>query len=63
MIDGMMCMHCVAHVEEALKNLGGDVHVSLEEGKAYLKDTALSDEQISEAISAAGYTVTAIVNE
>ncbi|MBQ6477978.1 MAG: heavy metal translocating P-type ATPase [Erysipelotrichaceae bacterium] len=63
LIEGMMCMHCVAHVEEALKNLGADVKVSLEEGKAYLEDTALSDEQIREAVTDAGYTVTGILNE
>ena len=62
-IDGMMCMHCVAHVEEALKSLGVDVKVSLEENKAWLKDTALSDEQIIKAIEDAGYSVTGIVNE
>ena len=62
LIEGMMCMHCVAHVEEALKNLGADVRVSLEEGKAYLSDTALTDEQIREAITDAGYTVTGIIN-
>ena len=62
-IDGMMCMHCVAHVEEALKNLGADVRVSLEDNKAYLNNTALSDEQIKDAISSAGYTVTDITND
>jgi len=56
-------MHCVAHVEEALKNLGADVRVSLEDKKAYLNNTALSDEQIKDAISSAGYTVTDITND
>ena len=63
LIEGMMCAHCAAHVEEALKNLGADVKVSLEEGKAYLFDTALSDEQIREAVTDAGYTVTGIQDE
>ena len=62
-IDGMMCAHCVAHVEEALKSLGAEVKVSLEEGKAWLTDTALSDEQITRAVEDAGYTVTGIFNE
>ena len=62
-IDGMMCQHCVKHVTDALTQLGGDAVVSLEEGKAFLKDTALSDEQIIDAISNAGYTVTKIENE
>jgi copper/silver-translocating P-type ATPase len=62
-IDGMMCQHCVKHVTDALTQLGADAVVSLEEGKAFLKDTALSDEQIIDAISNAGYTVTKIENE
>lgn len=62
-IDGMMCNHCVSHVEEALKSLGADVKVSLEDNKAYLTNTALTDDQIKEAITNAGYTVTGITNE
>ena len=62
-IDGMMCVHCAAHVQEALQNLGAEVKVSLEEGKAYLTNTALSDDQITQAIEDAGYEVTGIVNE
>ena len=62
-IDGMMCQHCVKHVTDALAQLGADVTVSLEDGKAYLKDTALSDSQITDAVENAGYTVTKIDNE
>lgn len=62
-IDGMMCQHCVKHVTDALAQLGANVTVSLEDGKAYLKDTALSDSQITDAVEAAGYTVTKIENE
>ncbi len=62
-IDGMMCMHCVKHVSDALKDLGADAEVSLEEGTAVLKATSLSDDQIKEAISNAGYEVTEIINE
>lgn len=62
-IEGMMCMHCVKHVKDALSQLGADAEVSLDEGKAYLKNTALTDEQITEAITAAGYSVTKIENE
>ncbi|MBR5755660.1 MAG: metal-transporting ATPase, partial [Erysipelotrichaceae bacterium] len=62
-IEGMMCMHCVAHVKEALEALGADVEVSLEEKKAWLKDTALTDEQITSAIEEAGYEVTGIEND
>jgi len=63
LIEGMMCEHCVKHVEEALRDLGADVRVSLEEGKAYLSDTALPDEQIRDAIESIGYDVTGILNE
>lgn len=62
-IDGMMCMHCVKHVSDALKDLGADAEVSLEEGTAILKNTSLSDDQIKEAITNAGYEVTEIINE
>ena len=58
LIEGMMCEHCVKHVTDALKALGAEPEVSLADGKAYLKDTALTDEQIKEAIENAGYTVT-----
>ena len=62
-IEGMMCMHCVKHVSDALKDLGAEAEVSLEEGTAILKNTSLSDDQIREAISDAGYEVTEIINE
>lgn len=61
-IDGMMCMHCAARVEETLKNLGGqDIQILLEEKKAiaFFPET-VSDAVIKEAITAAGYTVTNI---
>ena len=61
-IDGMMCEHCVKHVTDALKPLGADPTVSLNEGTAVLNETALTDEQITEAIENAGYTVTGIEN-
>ena len=62
-IDGMMCMNCVKHVSNALSSIGAEAQVSLEDGKAYLKNTALSDEQITKAIEDAGYEVTGIINE
>ena len=62
-IDGMMCMHCVKHVSDALKEIGADAEVSLEEGTAVLKDTSISDDQIKEAVSNAGYEVIEIINE
>ena len=62
-IDGMMCMHCVKHVSDALRDLGADADVSLEEGTAILKNTSLSDDRIRQAISDAGYEVVEIINE
>lgn len=62
LIDGMMCPNCAKHVEEALKALGCDVKVVLDEKKAYLTNTSLTDEQIKLAIDQAGYTVVEIVN-
>lgn len=60
-IEGMMCMHCVAHVEKALRATEGalEVTVSLEEKCAYVSfsaDTAL----LKKAVEDAGYTVTGI---
>ncbi len=62
-IEGMMCMHCVGHVTKALEELGANVKVSLEEGKAYLTDTALTDDQIKDAVENAGYEVVSITND
>ena len=61
-IDGMMCNNCAKHAEDALKALGADVKVVLDEKKAYLTDTNLTDDQIKSAIDQAGYTVTEISN-
>ena len=62
-IEGMMCEHCVKHVSDALKEIGGDPVVSLENKNAVLKDTALSDEQIIKAVEDAGYEVIRINND
>ena len=62
-IEGMMCNNCARHVKEALEALGANVNVVLEENKAYLENTSLSDEQIRDAITTAGYTVTEIKND
>ena len=61
-IEGMMCEHCVAHVKEALEALGCEAEVSLENGEAVLKNTALADGEIRQAVSDAGYEVTEIIN-
>ncbi len=61
-IDGMMCMHCAARVEDILKNLGGsDIEINLEEKKAIGKfPESVGDDAIRNAVSGAGYTVTKI---
>lgn len=62
LVEGMMCNNCVKHVKEALEALGCEVNVVLEEKKAYIKNTSLTDEQITLAIEQAGYTVKEITN-
>ena len=57
-VEGMMCMHCVAHVREALEAVPGvrNVEVSLDEGTAVLEAGMLaSDEKLVAAVEAAGY--------
>ena len=61
-IEGMMCNNCARHAEEALKAIGADVKVVLDEKKAYITNTSLTDEQIKLAIEQAGYSVSEIVN-
>ena len=61
-IEGMMCMRCVAHAKKALENLGTDVNVELENGEATLNTNA-TDEEIKNAISEAGYEVKEIIHE
>ena len=63
LIEGMMCMHCRQHVEEALKALNLDVEVSLEDKKAYIKNCTVSDEEITTAVEDAGYEVKEIIND
>lgn len=61
-IEGMSCNHCVAHVETALKGLSGvdKVKVDLKKNQAELKADSIDDQLIRDAVSEAGYTVTAI---
>ena len=59
-IEGMMCMHCVAHVKEALSSLKGveSVEVSLEKGEAIITSKKeIKDKDIEKVISKAGYKV------
>ena len=58
-IEGMMCAHCQAHVEKALKEVAGvtEVAVSLENKNAVVTGDA-SVEALKQAVVDAGYEVT-----
>ena len=58
-IEGMMCAHCVSHVEKALSALGADPKVDLASGTAVVS-AAIDNEAIKKAVADAGYTVTGI---
>ncbi len=61
-IEGMMCKHCSARVEQVLNALDGvSACVDLENQTAHVTvDSATSQEQIQAAIEQAGYSVTSI---
>lgn len=59
-IDGMNCGHCSAAVEKALRAVAGvrEVRVDLASKSATVAiDSTVSDEALSKAVQAAGYTV------
>ncbi len=59
-IEGMMCMHCVAHVTKALSQLDGvsNVEVNLKKKTAtFIRATSVSDQQLVDVIVEAGYQV------
>ena len=58
-VEGMSCMHCVAHVKEALEKLEGvrEADVKLEEKRAEVKmDKEVSDDDLVKAVEGAGYS-------
>ncbi len=62
-IEGMMCMHCVSHVDQALRGLENvtDVKVSLENKNAEVfSDADIPDEKIKSAVKNAGYEATSV---
>ena len=63
LINGMMCEHCVNHVTKALNSLNGieDVKVSLKDKNALISGD-VSDKEIIDAITNAGYEVKEIKN-
>ena len=58
-IKGMMCAHCVSHVEKALTALGVQADVDLASGTAVVTGNA-SDEALKKAVTDAGYEVVEI---
>ncbi|KUO72394.1 MAG: heavy metal transport/detoxification protein [Clostridia bacterium BRH_c25] len=64
-IEGMSCMHCVKHVEEALKDLAGvsKVTVDLKEKNAVVElSGSVEDAKLKEAVEEAGYDVTGVTS-
>ncbi len=62
-IDGMTCNHCKMHVTEALLKVAGvkSATVDLAKKSAIVEsDTPVSDDELKNAVSEAGYTVTGI---
>ena len=59
-VEGMMCMHCVAHVKEALESIKGveKADVSLEKNTATIySKKEIKDKEIEKVITKAGYKV------
>ena len=62
-IEGMMCAHCVAHVEKSLSALGGVISAKADlEGKRATVTLAapVSDQELKDAVTEAGYEVVSI---
>ena len=62
-VEGMMCQHCVKHVNDALQKVDGvrSVSVSLEEKTARVEcSETVSDEALKAAVVDAGYEVSGI---
>lgn len=58
-IEGMMCKHCVAHVEKALLAVAGveSVEVSLENKTATIQTQVAKKEELAKAVVDAGYEI------
>jgi copper chaperone len=61
-VEGMSCAHCVARVENALKEITGvkKAKVNLKKANAVVKydEQVATDEMIINAVAEAGYTAT-----
>ncbi len=65
-VDGMMCGHCEAHVNDAIRNnfKVKKVTSSHAKGRTVIEsDAALDEAKIREVITAAGYDVQDITSE
>lgn len=65
-VTGMMCMHCEAHVNKAVKEAFGveDVVSSHENGTTVIHaQEKLDEDKLREVITEAGYEVTGITQE
>ena len=65
-VDGMMCGHCEAHVNDAVRNALKVKKVTSSHSKketVIIAEEGLTDEQIKSTIDATGYTVTGINSE
>lgn len=59
-VDGMMCMHCVKHVTDALMKIDGVIKVDIDLATKKVDIThgkEIDDAKINEAIVQAGYSV------
>ncbi|HEU4456111.1 MAG TPA: cation transporter [Longimicrobium sp.] len=59
-IGGMSCAHCVSAVQTALRNTPGVKAASVEIGSADVDydESAVSPQQLADAVTEEGYTVT-----
>lgn len=63
-IEGMSCMHCVRHVEEALSEIKGlsNIEVNLQGKYAVCDVDNVDDKEIVDKIDEYGYEVVSIEN-
>jgi copper chaperone len=61
-VEGMSCVHCVAHVKEALASVPGVTKAEVDLGKkeAIVEGSSLDDAALKSAVAEAGYEITAI---
>jgi copper chaperone len=57
-IEGMTCGHCAMSITKALSGLAGVTNVQVDhaKGSAVVELTGVSNEQLADAVTVAGYT-------